>query len=36
VAVWVEDIAKQSIWAKATSDYFKLGEKMEKERNIQI
>jgi hypothetical protein len=22
-----EDIVKQSIWAKATSDYYKLGEK---------
>lgn len=27
-----EDIVKQSIWAKATSDYFKLGENMEKNK----
>lgn len=27
-----EDFVKQSIWAKATSDYFKLGEKMEKNK----
>ena len=27
------DIVEQAIWAKGTSDYFKLGEKMEKERN---
>lgn len=29
------DIIRDSIYAKSTSDYFKLGEKMEKERNVK-